>query len=131
MSGNYDTSRPFLAWAIGVARNAIRNQFRSRRVREKVLVDTEIVEKIAHRVGESLAEIEAELAEEKALMEKCIDALPERSRSLFTLRYRDALSLDVVAQQIDRSYAATNMLLTRIRSKLLECVGGSLEGARS
>ncbi len=52
-------------------------------------------------------------------------ALPEKARAILALRYQERLELKTVAARIGQSAAAANMLLSRIRAKLLDCVKGA------
>lgn len=127
---SYDSSRPFVAWALGVTRNLIHKQRRYDRVRGNTAVDSRIIEKTSGYVAATLSSCEKGLSEERERMEECLESLPDSSKSLLRMRYRHRLSLKAIARKIARSYAATNMLLTRIRAKLLDCVSGGLEGSQ-
>lgn len=128
---SYDPRRPFIGWALGVTRNLIYRQYRYDRIRQKVVVDSELCARISDHVSAALDAHEDALAEEKKQMEGCIKALPERSRALIRMRYHDRLDLKSIGTQIGQSYAGTHMLLSRIRARLLDCVSGGLRGARA
>ncbi|MBN1675693.1 MAG: sigma-70 family RNA polymerase sigma factor [Kiritimatiellae bacterium] len=120
--GAYDASRPFVGWAFGVTRNVIRKRFRHMKVRQRVVVSSELSEKIADQVAVTLAEHEPALAREKECMEQCLHTLPPNARELLRMKYEQRMSLADIAAKLGKSYAAANMLLTRLRARLLDCI---------
>src|SRR5215831_5134132 len=122
---SYDSSRPFLAWALGVARNVVHKHQRYQQVRRTSPVDAAVLDQLSQQVAATLQSLDEDLLEEKKRMEECIRALPEKARALLRLRYHDRMDLRAVAGRVGQSYAATNMLLSRIRARLLDCVEGA------
>ena len=120
----YDRSKPFRAWAFGIVKNLIFRQLRYAKVRSKVLVDSRICEEIANCAEETLSEMGDEFELERERLELCLDRLPKHSRSLLQLRYVKSLSLEQIAKLQGKTYEAMNMILSRLRSKLFECLGG-------
>jgi RNA polymerase sigma-70 factor (ECF subfamily) len=55
-------------------------------------------------------------------LEKCAEPLPERSRKALSLRYREGWSIGQIAEYFGRSPAALTMTLSRIRTRLHDCV---------
>jgi len=129
--GSYDPARPFVRWAFGVTRNVIRKRFRHMKVRERVVVNTELSERIADHVALTLETQDSAFAREKPYMAACLEELPRKSRELLLMKYAQRLSLSRIAQSIRKSYGATNMLLTRLRGKLLECITNRMQEATS
>jgi len=127
---SYDPSLPFTAWAVGIARNITRNRRRYDRVRENVVVQSEVYDQIADCVADAVAGNESSFSREKEYLERCFQELPGRSRALIRLRYADEGSIDKVAQAIGGTYAAANMLLSRIRAALMECIVTKMRRAR-
>jgi RNA polymerase sigma-70 factor (ECF subfamily) len=119
---SYDEERPFVAWAIGIARNLIQKHQRGRRVRRQTRVDTEVLQRLADQAAAALESYDRELSDEKSRMEECLDALPDKARDLLEMRYGQRLSLDEIAERLGKSYGAASMVISRIRAKLVECV---------
>lgn len=119
---SYDHERPFVAWAIGIARNVARSRFRRKKVRKRVIADTDLTERIAERVAGFVTDPEQLFADEKAYLEECLAELPDHSLQLVRLRYYLRLPLSKVAQHVKRSYGSTNVALSRIRRFLMDCI---------
>ena len=123
----FDTSRPFSAWSFGIARNLISKRHRSKS-RNAVMANSEICDQIADRVAGTLVDEETRLAMERTLLEECLKALAQHARELISLRYEKNLNLAAIAARVGKSAAATNMLLSRIRAKLMDCVSARAAG---
>lgn len=71
-----------------------------------------------------------DLAEQTQQLERCIDLLPEPSRRLIQLRYRDGQSGKQIAQKVGRKTEAVYMALSRLRVALKKCVEAGQMGGR-
>jgi len=85
----YDPSRPFLAWALGVARLEVLNAKRRSRT-GRSLLDGDLDELI---VGEYLR-LESELSRRRQLLRQCLQRLPDSMSGVVRLRYEQGSSLD-------------------------------------
>src|SRR6185295_4364185 len=78
----YDPSRPFLAWALGIARYEVLNA--KKRARPgRSLLEGDLVELV---VGEYLR-LESELPRRRQLLRHCLQKLPESMMGAVRLRY--------------------------------------------
>ncbi len=118
----YDPDRPFVAWAIGVARNLIRDRRRRAKVRQRVCVNSEMCERLADEVADTLVENQPLFESEREHLEPCLRELPEKATAVLRLCYFQNLSLADLARRIRKTYAAANMLLSRSRFLLVECI---------
>jgi RNA polymerase sigma-70 factor (ECF subfamily) len=77
---------------------------------------------------ENLAEEPSGLYAEpaKAALRKCLEKLPERSRTLLNLRYNMNLNSEAIAGEITTSAEAVRMALGRTRELLRACIGRAL-----
>ncbi|MCX7818294.1 MAG: sigma-70 family RNA polymerase sigma factor [Kiritimatiellae bacterium] len=116
----YDPSRPFGAWARGIAvRKVLQAWARQQRLPSAMAPET--MEAIL--AGFDQTESEAEnWAEREAALEHCIGKLPQRSQRLLDLRYREGLSLQAIAERLSSTLDAVNKALSRLRRALRECV---------
>lgn len=123
----YDSTRPFLPWALGIARNVVLGHRRQAAQRRR-LFDDVIMEELA-REFEELAEHRAVLCEALA---GCQEHLPERHRQLCRLRYEEGCSPQEIAEKIGGSAGRVRTVLHRIREQLRTCVERKvrLEGVR-
>ncbi len=113
----YDPSRPFGAWAIGVAKYEVL-YFRRERATDKHLFGDDIVEQIASRY-EILAE---EVDPIREALKHCVDELKGRSGKIINLRYASGMRATAIAKEMTLSPGAVRMLLCRVREKLRRCI---------
>jgi RNA polymerase sigma-70 factor (ECF subfamily) len=107
----------FLAWARGIARNKVLEQFR----RGKLLpvpFDAELLEMLADTADE-----EADLWEDRReVLSDCIQQLAPRARQILELRYAEKpLAPPEIAEQLGWTTNAVNVALSRARKFLQEC----------
>jgi RNA polymerase sigma-70 factor (ECF subfamily) len=117
----YDPARPFVAWALWLAKARVidfyRSQGRRRLVFSEVLLD---------QVAESLVRRQSGDAARAAALETCIGKLPEKSRRLMTMRYAEDASMEAIAAAIQSTAGAVRVMLFRIRGLLADCVRAEL-----
>lgn len=112
----YDPGRPFLAWALGVARLEILNAARRRPGRS--LVESDLDGLV---VGEYLR-LESELPLRRQLLRSCLQHLPASMTEAVRLRYEEGSPLDQIAARLGKSLAAIKVTLHRARLSLQDCV---------
>ena len=113
----FDSSRPFLPWALGVARNHIRNYLR-RRNRDRHVFNSEAMQNVAQAI--------AAVAEEEScrfrFLQECLAALPDHSRQLCEMRYVGGLLPMAISDRTDQPANTVAKTLQRIRERLRECI---------
>lgn len=115
--GSYDPQRPFVAWAIGVARNQVGLYLRRRR-RDRLVFDEETVSCLAA----AFAEVAPHQSRQIDFLQDCLASLEGRARSLLELRYQDDLKPASIAERIGMTANAVAKALQRIRDQLRECI---------
>jgi RNA polymerase sigma-70 factor, ECF subfamily len=113
----YDSNRPFVAWAIGIAKMETL-AFLRQRSKDRLVFDDALVAGIAEsheRAAQSSLPIPQFLTE-------CIEELDGRSRHAIQLRYGDDLRTAQIARNMGISDGAARMLLSRARTLLRKCV---------
>ena len=122
----FDASRPFLAWVLWLAKSRIvdhyRQQARERRLFSEGLLD---------RLAAALVSQQAELPARQAVLERCLERLPEKSRRLLTLRYAEDASVAEVATAVQSTAGAVRVMLFRIRNLLSQCIEEQLANEAS
>jgi RNA polymerase sigma-70 factor, ECF subfamily len=113
----YDKTRSFAAWAVGVAKYEVLF-YRRERATDKHLFGDDIVEQIASRY-EILAE---EVDPLRDALRHCLDQLNGRSKQVIELRYRLGLSSGAIADEMALTAGAVRMLLCRVRDTLRRCI---------
>jgi RNA polymerase sigma-70 factor (ECF subfamily) len=113
----YDEQRPFLAWALWLAKSRIIDFYRAQG-RQKEILSDEILDQIAER----FVDRQTETSPKMRALEICLEKLPKRSRSLIQLRYHDGFPIEKIAQSVRSTPGAVRVTLHRIRNMLAECV---------
>lgn len=116
--GTYDPSRPFVAWALGIARNHMLMYFRKHQ-RDRLVFNEHLMRVIAQHL-ESIADEPADHRREA--LHRCLNQLDADRRRLIDLRYSSGLSVEEMAQRLDKSVAAVKGSLHRVRKALEKCV---------
>ena len=123
---DYDATRPFRCWALGVARlEALK--WRQRLARRREVLSAEAIE-LLQAAGQDEAD---PLAERRVRLPDCVARLPAASRRLLELRYERGLGSKDIAVQEGRTAAAVDMALSRIRRSLRDCIERKVTGAGS
>lgn len=112
----FDRDRPFIAWAIGIARNHVARWRRGRGIAaRRFSPQAEAALAVAYE------ELDDGLVERRTALRGCIDRLGPQARELLELRYRRGLDLADLARLRASSVNAVNKALGRIRRLLGDC----------
>jgi RNA polymerase sigma-70 factor (ECF subfamily) len=122
----YDVEQPFLRWAYVFARNEVMS-WRTRQARSRLVFNDELVTKVATIFESTDHSAERELA----VLEKCVEKLPERQRELVASRYGRGEALQDIAAKLDMPENAAAALFYRLRKALANCMELSLGGELS
>ncbi|MBE7500462.1 MAG: sigma-70 family RNA polymerase sigma factor [Verrucomicrobiales bacterium] len=115
--GEYDGERPFLNWALGVAKFKVLG-FRRDAARSFVTFDTELLDQFT-RVW---AEAAPAASDQSAALEVCVEKLSARPRQMVRLRYFEALNSEEIARRLGTTGTAVRVALQRIREQLRNCI---------
>ncbi len=113
----YDQSRPFGAWAIGVAKFEVL-YYRRERATDKHLFGNEVIDQIASRYELLVEDVDPV----RVALRLCLDQLKGRSRDVIELRYARGLKSNSIAKEMTLSAGAVRMLLCRVRESLRRCI---------
>lgn len=121
---NYDSSRPFNAWAIGVARNQVGLYLR-RRKRDRHVFDDSAIGCLEAAFGRISASPKLDFLPE------CMRQLDARARQMCDLRYQEELKPAAIAHELGMTANAVSKALQRIREELRLCIESkaAVEGA--
>ena len=114
----YDASRPFGPWARGVAANEVL-AFRRSEGRCPTPFSPEVV---GHILDSFEARLAAESFDRQEALDECLKSVPEESRQLLALRYRESLPMADIAARVGGTMAATQRAIARLRVRLGECI---------
>jgi RNA polymerase sigma-70 factor (ECF subfamily) len=119
----YDASRPFVAWALWLARSRVVAHYRKQARQREVFSDA--------LLGRLAAAIEqrshAESSARQLALEECLERLPQKSRAMLDLRYVDNLPMESIAQKSGVTPGSARVMLCRIRDRLASCVESRLK----
>ena len=122
----------FLPWLRQIARNQARDHLRRQRVRPGDQAQAEDASVVLEQAGqgESSSEEEVLRAEQDRLIAMAMESLPDESREVLTLYYREGQSSQQVATLLGLSDAAVRKRLSRARNQLREGCGTPLWPSR-
>lgn len=123
--GDYDGQRPFLAWALGVAKLQVLGHHRDG-ARSFVTFDTELLDKFT----DVWADIAPTVSEQTVALEVCLERLPARPRQMVRLRYFEELNSEEIAHRVGAKGATVRVALQRIREQLRVCIKQQMRLAR-
>jgi RNA polymerase sigma-70 factor (ECF subfamily) len=118
---DYDPARPFVAWAIGIARLCVL-EYRRRRQRDPLILDAEVITRLA----EAYADRAPDLERGRLALQTCIEKATPSARRLLDLRYRRDLSPTDIAAELDSTPASVSSMLHRAREALRQCIRRAL-----
>ena len=113
----FDDSRPFVAWALWLAKSRITDHYR-KQGRERLVFSDGLLEQLA----EMLVLQQPESSARQEGLEQCIEKLPEKSRRLLRLRYVEDRPMEEVANALKSTAGSVRVMLFRIRDLLAECI---------
>ncbi|MFN5495602.1 MAG: sigma-70 family RNA polymerase sigma factor [bacterium] len=113
----YDASRPFLPWALAIARNEVANAHHRGR-RFPALLSEAAESALADAVASVSDDERARLAH----LADCLARLEGRPREICDLRYRTGLSPARIAGALGMQPNTVSKALERVRTELRECI---------
>lgn len=113
----YDSSRPFLRWALGMAKFEILKQKRDI-ARNRIVSDSAFLEQYT----QAWSEVAPRLDEEATALRHCVSELKGRSKTIIKLRYVDGQTSNEIASELSLTAANVRAILKRTRDLLKRCV---------
>jgi len=116
--GEYDPSRPFVPWTLGIARYQILKHYERRTGERHIYFDEQTLQAIeaAH------VETAPELPNRLAALHECMERVKGKSRQVLEMRYMHDIKPDVLAEAMGLSRNAVWLLLSRSRAALKSCI---------
>ncbi len=113
----YDPARPFVGWALGIARNQVGLYLR-RLERDCLVFDNALITCLAS----TFEAVPAEGTRSLDLLSECLGRLDARARELCDLRYVHDLKPIAIAGRVGMTANSVAKALQRIRDQLRECI---------
>ncbi len=123
-SAEYDPARPFIKWAMGIARLELAGHWR-RRSRETVTFDSDVLD----MVTDAFMNIVDDLDPTREALRHCLQELPARSFAALEMRYDRSMPVNHIAREMNITAEAARALMLRARRALRECIARRLEGS--
>ncbi|MEY3457849.1 MAG: hypothetical protein RL215_1006 [Planctomycetota bacterium] len=113
----YDPARPFIAWALGIARNQVRLYLR-RTARDRSVFGESLVDEM---VG-GFEAISVQEVQRLSFLRGCLQRLEPREQLLFQLRYAEDLKPAAIGERLGMAANTVSKALQRLRDQLRACI---------
>ena len=120
----YDPARPFIAWAMGVARIAVLT-----RRRDHARARSRFSGPAAAALAEAWEELLPAVDDRRLALTECLRGIAGRNRQLLDLRYGQDLAPQDIAPRLGMSAVAVRVALSRLRVALQACIEKRLGGS--
>ena len=118
----WDSNRPFVAWALGIARRVVQTHLRAKYRDRKVEFSSAI-----DRVAEAFERLDPRAELMKDSLSDCLGQLRGHRHKVLSLRYSDGLELKQIAERLGMTASNVGVLLHRVRATLRQCVDRRLQ----
>ena len=119
----WDRTRPFLPWALGVAHFTVLSHFRDRQ-RDRLIFEEDVMEAMEIHLR-SAAERTPDLI---LALRHCLGCMEDEPREILKAHYVAGWSIEEVSRSTGRSVSGVKSLLLRLRRTLALCVNKELLG---
>lgn len=119
----FDESRPFLGWALGVARNVVKAHFRKQLRQPVAALDENAVD----RVADAFEVLQPHADDMKESLAECLQRVPVEHRRMLAMQYEDDLKPAAIAERTGKTPNHVAVLLHRLRVGLRQCVEGKMQ----
>lgn len=113
----FDQSKSFKAWTVGIARFEV---LRSKRAyaRSKVFYDSEVFENLCSTFEQKLEEFD----DRADALRTCMEKLNTTQRELLAMRYEKNMNYQSIAETVNRAEGAIRTHICRLRNDLKSCI---------
>ena len=125
---SYDSSRPFLPWALHITRCEAVDYLRKHNKKNALVLKDDLSELMM----ESYLDItnDQNIEERQLALRHCLRNLQGQNFEIFRLKYVDKISMKQLATKFNRSFLSIQSLLNRLREKLRRCIKTRLEATK-
>lgn len=113
----YDSGRPFVGWALWIAKSRVIDYYRAQG-RSRVVFSDELLSQLA----DTIVNQADGRSQRREALEACLDKLPPRSRRLLDLQYVEERTAAEIAQETGSTSGSVRVLLSRVRTALASCI---------
>lgn len=119
---DFDRSRPFTPWALGIAKKIILRHYERRAGERLVFFD----ERILSTMAIAQEEVAGEATERLAAMRKCLAEIKGKTRRVMEMRYLHGLKPQAIGHALDMTSNAVWVMLHRGREAVARCIDRKL-----
>jgi RNA polymerase sigma-70 factor, ECF subfamily len=117
----FDSQKDFFRWACGVAFIEVL-RYRRQSANQRLWFSQELLETLAVEFAK-----ESELLELRSVaLGSCLDKLPEQDRRIIEAKYRDGVTMEILAQEFHKPSSTLYKRVARIRDCLYMCIEGTI-----
>ncbi len=113
----YDPTRPFISWAIGIARFEVLRYLRDRSTDRHSYISDALP-----RFAEAVIRLQPELDIRRHALTNCLKRMDDRSRAVLELRYGQGKKSGNIAKQLRLSSGNVSAILNRAYRRLRQCI---------
>lgn len=115
----FELGTNFKAWALQIAYYKIMD-FRKRKGREnkKLMFTDEFFDAVA----DASKKMNPEENDKRQSLLSCVSKLQEPHKQIISMRYKDRLTIEHIAEKMGRTVTATYRVISRIRASLKRCI---------
>jgi len=113
----YDRSRPFVPWVLGIARNQILIHYRKRKSDRLVFSESQL-----KSIEDGHSHISTSMHDRSAAIDECVGRLEDRAANVLRMRYGNGLAVQEISSQLGTTTNAISRLLYKVRLILKDCV---------
>lgn len=113
----YDSSRPFIGWVLGITRYQVLAYFKNTRSDRHRFNDA-----LIESIESGFATIQPTLNAREEALRHCVGKLPDRTSAVLSARYRDGMTAPQIAESTGKTPTQVNTTLYRIRKALKACI---------
>ena len=118
----YDSQRPFVAWAIGFAYHEVLS-WRQRKARDRLVFSEEILAQLDATIGEEASLLELR----RRALDGCLEQLSTNERNLLLRRYSEHGAVQREAEQSQTSPHKLYYVIEKLRTRLLACIESRMQ----
>lgn len=115
---DYDETRPFQAWVLGIARLKVLRYYRDNRRHQTLLMDQDLIDQMIDIHASRTDRVN----EVNVALERCLKMLTDRAMKMLELRYVRELTSSDIADYLGTTSNTISVTLHRIRKALRKCM---------
>ena len=118
---DYDESKPFVNWVIGIARFEILRHLRDHKTDRHKFISSSLGD-----IVEAFVDVAPELDSRRRALSVCLDQVQGRARKVLEKRFAEGLKTGAIAESMGLAANSVSRILNRSYGVLRECIGRQL-----